>query len=117
MHIDILETTLFLRMFIQSYMVSNQLHVNMNKCAHMYFQPKVINKEESLSAPRTRPVSEYNFLLLNGHKIAQVQKIKFLGVVIDETLSWNDHIIHLENKLKRCLVLIKRIKKFIPDTQ
>ena len=101
---------------IYTYMRSNQLHINMGKCAYMYFRPKP-SKNESLSAARTRPVTEHLVLAINGIKIAQVQKIKFLGVIIDENLTWDDQISYLENKLKSCLVLIKRIKKYIPQNQ
>ena len=46
-------------------------------------------------------------LSVNGQKVKQVDKIKFLGVIIDDQLSWNDQIKY---------VLIKRIKKFIPSS-
>ena len=44
-------------------------------------------------------------------------KTKFLGVVIDEKLNWKAHLDHLENKLKLSIVMLKRIKKFIPKTE
>ena len=53
---------------------------------------------------------------INGQKIKQVDKVKFLGVIIDENLSWDDQIKHLESKLLTTIVLIKRIKKFIPPS-
>ena len=101
---------------LHRYMNSNQLHVNVGKCAHMYFQPK-LGQQESMSAARTRPISVIPSLHLNGRKIPQVRKIKFLGVIIDDKLSWLDHIEHIESKLKSSLALIKRIKKFIPSDQ
>ena len=48
-------------------------------------------------------------LKINGQKIPQVHSIKFLGVVIDDRLLWEDRVAHLENKLKSSLVVIKRI--------
>ena len=48
---------------------------------------------------------------LNGKKVKKVDKIKFLGVIIDDQLSWNDQIEHVENKLLSTIALIKRIKK------
>ena len=52
-------------------------------------------------------------------KVKKVDKIKFLGVIIDDhyQLSWNDQIEHVENKLLSTIALIKRIKKFIPPSQ
>ena len=48
-------------------------------------------------------------LKINGQKL--------LGVVIDDRLLWEDHVAHLENKLKSSLVVIKRIIKYIPKSQ
>ena len=94
------------------YMVSNQLHVNMGKCCYMHFRPKSTFK----SASRSR-YCYTNFmpvLKINNQKIPQVHSTKFLGVIIDDKLSWEDHVSHLENKLKSSLVMIKRIMKYIP---
>ena len=48
-------------------------------------------------------------LSVNGQKVKQVDKIKFLGVIIDQ-------IKYVENKLMSTIVFIKRIKKFIPSS-
>ena len=53
-------------------------------------------------------------LFVNGQKIRKVDKVKFLGVFIDDKLSWDYQIEHIENKLLSTIVPIKRIKKFIP---
>ena len=55
-------------------------------------------------------------LSVNGQKVKKADKVKFLGVIIDENLTWNDQIKHLENKLLATIVLIKRVKKFIPSS-
>ena len=100
---------------IYQYMSANQLHINFSKCAHMYFRPN-LNNDERMSCARSLRYDQYLTLSINGHKIKQVDKIKFLGVVIDENLSWDDHIKHLENKLLSTIVLIKHVKKFIPTS-
>ena len=97
------------------YMISNQLHINMGKCCYMYFQPKKTFKSASRSRycyPDFKPG-----LRINSQKIPQVHSTKFLGVVIDDRLSWEDHVSYLENKLKSSLVVIKRIMKYIPKSQ
>ncbi len=82
-------------------MVSNQLHINNGKCVYMYFRPK--NTHES--SARTRLYNDFlPTLWINDYKIPQVTSTKFLGVLIDDQLSWQNHIDHLENKLKGCLV-------------
>ena len=95
-------------------MKTNQLHINLSKCAHMYFRPS-LNSEQRMTCARLTPYNERLTIAVNGQKIKQV--VKFLGVIIDENLTWDDQIKHLENKLLATLVLIKRIKKFIPSSQ
>ena len=84
----------------------NQLHINLSKCAHMYFRPNLNNNERNACA-RSNVYNASCILSLNGKK---VDKIKFLGVIIDDQLSWNDQIEHVENKLLSTIALIKRIK-------
>ena len=54
---------------------------------------------------------------LNGQEIPQVCSTKFLGIVVDDRLTWEDHVSDLENKLKCSLVVIKRIMKYVPQFQ
>ena len=39
---------------------------------------------------------------------------KFLGLWIDENLSWKQHISHVSNKVARALFMIKQVKKVLP---
>ena len=100
---------------VYQYMNANQLHINFNKYAHMYFRPN-LNNDERMSCARSETYDQYLTLTVNGQKIKQVDKMKFLGVVIDENLAWDDHIKHLENKLLSTIVLVKCVKKFIPKS-
>ena len=97
------------------YMNANQLHINLSKCAHMYFKPN-INNNERMSCARSQNYDINLKLSINGVKVKQVDRIRFLGVIIDDKLTWYAQIEHLENKLISTIVLIKRIKKFIPSS-
>ena len=92
---------------VHLYMLSNQLHINMNKCSYMYFDP-------GKTCARTRVL---HTLSINGIKIKHVTNIKFLGIVLDEHLTWAPHVEYLNNKLKSCIGAIKCIKKSIPNSQ
>ena len=48
---------------------------------------------------------------LASEEIEQVQHLKFLGVCIDEQLTWNNHITHLLFKLSSALFVLNRISK------
>ena len=102
-------------MNVTKYMVSNQLHINIGKCSYMHFQPN-LNNAQRMTCSRTRIYDHSLNLFLNGTKLSKVDKVRFLGVIIDDKLSWEPHIKHLESKLNLCIVMIKRIKKFIPKS-
>ena len=54
---------------------------------------------------------------LGNFKLKKVTKVKFLGVIIDDELSWEPQVEHLKSKLISSIVVIKRIKKFIPESE
>ena len=102
---------------VQQYMISNQLHINLSKCMYIHFRPKVNNKERLTCArAKTHKYHTQFSLKIGGTKLKKVDKAKFLGVIIDENLTWDDHIKYLETKLLTCIATIKRIRKFIPKT-
>ena len=75
-----------------------------------------LNYRERMKCARSECYDPTLTLSVNGQKVKQVDKIKFLGVIIDDQLSWNDQIKYVENKLMSTIVLIKRKKKFIPSS-
>ena len=97
-------------------MVANELHINMDKCKYMHFRPRCSNDERQTCA-RTRLINNEPTLKLLGKKIQKVDKVRFLWVIIDDELNWEAQISHLETKLKSSIVMIKRIKKFIPNSE
>ena len=97
-------------------MTANQLHINLNKSAYMHFRPH-LNVDERMTCSRTRVLGEEPTLKIADHKLKKADKIKFLGVIIDEKLNWVAHIDHLANVLNSSLIMIKRIKKFIPESE
>ena len=46
--------------------------------------------------------------------IEQVQKFKFLGVVVNDTLSWGDHIEVVCKKVTHSLSLLHHLSLFLP---
>ena len=96
-------------------MLSNQLHINLSKCTYMHFRPDLNNEERKISA-RTLPHTYHlkHKLFIRGVKIKKVDKVRFLGVIIDDKLKWDAHISHLETRLLSSITMIKRIRKFIP---
>ena len=78
------------------YMYASKLHVNMKKYCYMHFRPegkKSINDQ-------LEPTS----IKINDFKINEVTQTTFLGVTIDNDLSWLPHLNPLAKKL-RCICI------------
>ena len=98
---------------LYGYMYSNQLHINLTKSVYMHFRLH-LNQSERQSCARTR--IDESFKLAN-YKLKGVTEVKFLGIVIDDRLSWEPQIKQLKGKLLSSIVAIKRIRKFIPKDE
>ena len=85
---------------VQDYMFKNELHINVDKSCYMHFVPNL----STMSCARVRPYIKSSDLQLYlcGRKLKKVDKVKFLGVMIDDKLSWEAHISHLELKSQLC---------------
>jgi len=92
-------------------MMSNLLHINLSKCFFMYFKPNIYSRNTCI---RLEPYNANHKIILNGQKIKQVSTIKFLGVTIDENLTWLPHIEILRKKLLMCHGTLNRIRTSIP---
>ena len=91
---------------VYSYMKVNELHINMSKCCYMHFRPNKHVTNDNLS----------NYTLcINEVPIKHVNSTRFLGVIIDEKLSWQDHIDYLAQKLNCQIGVLSRIKDYIPQ--
>ena len=97
---------------VHDYMIKNQLHINMTKSVYMHFRPGRYS-----SCARVREFGSEKSIELAGHTLLKVNKVKFLGVIIDDELTWEYRIDHLKEKLNSSLNIIKRIMKFIPKSQ
>ena len=51
--------------------------------------------------------------MINYYEIKRSTSIIFLGILVDEHLSWIDHISTLENKLSKNLGLLYKAKPFL----
>ena len=93
---------------IQNYMYLNKLHINMSKCCYIHFKPRVDIRNNSLD-----PVIEHQ-LLLDDFPIKKTNSTKFLGVIIDDKLSWEPHITSLRRTLNYASATLYRIRDNVP---
>ena len=52
-------------------------------------------------------------LNINNSEIAQTESIKFLGVLLDENLSWKTHIKYIENKISKNIGILFKARPFL----
>ena len=99
---------------LYEYLIANELHINIGKSVHMHFHPHLSNDARKTCA-RTR--SHHYTLRLGSSKLKKVDTVKFLGVIIDDELSWEPQVEYIKQKLNSSIIIIKRIRKFIPESE
>ena len=68
------------------YTMLNKLHVNLEKSCFMDFTKTSSNDKNDNENDNIPPI------MIGATEIKRVSEIKFLGVVIDEKLSWDAHV-------------------------
>ena len=80
---------------ISDWSEANHLNINVAKTKYMIIS-------------RKKKAIPYFGLFLNGHQLERVSSFRLLSVIIDENLSWSEHIISVSSKAKRTLGIIYR---------
>lgn len=85
----------------------NKLTVNTDKTKYLIFA----------STPKLKIIkNKYcNEIRLKGKTIERVEKIKFLGVILQQNIKWHEHINVLAHKLRSTIAIINRLKHFVPS--
>lgn len=83
---------------VNNWIQANKLKLNMSKTKVLLFQNRSLNYS-------LQPI------ILNGNIIEQVCDIKFLGLVIDQHLSWGSHIDYICHKLSRLIGVLYRVRR------
>ena len=52
-------------------------------------------------------------LKFNGKNIYQTKSVKYRGIKIDESLTWNEHINDIAIKLNRDNAMLGKVKEFV----
>ena len=88
---------------VNNYMLLNLLHINLSKSVYMHLRPNYIIQER-LTCARIRQYDYENVIKIAEYKLKKVDNVRFLGIMIDEKLSWESHIEHLVSKLNMTIV-------------
>ena len=83
---------------------ANNLSSNTEKTKHFLFHKPSKTDDLPLFLPK---------VLINDKEAERVGSVKFLGVLLDEHLSWKEHIRYTENKIAKNIGLLYRAKPFL----
>ena len=87
---------------LKKYLEANYLHINVLKSKFIHFK-----------SPRNQSTHIDYGVRFGNQDLQKVDSIKFLGVIIDHKLSWNEHIQFLTNKVRSSVGQLYDMRKVI----
>ena len=85
---------------VSDWLQTNRLSINVKKTHIMIWTPK------------SKPLPNID-IRMNNQSIGLVRETKFLGVILDDTLSWSKHIQCISNKVSKGIGIIKKLRPFL----
>ncbi len=95
---DILNNELSL---VNNWLKVNKLSLNIKKSKYMIFHTNK-KKVQRLT------------LKIDNVNNEQVAEFNFLGLILDEHLTWKYHVNKISNKISQCMGILNRLKHFLP---
>lgn len=89
---------------ISNWFKLNKLSLNIKKTNFMIFKNKY----------NTKPNLDLK-ILIDNNNITKVTTTKFLGVLIDDNLSWHSHTTHVSKIISKYNGIIRKIRSFLPE--
>ena len=81
---------------LSNWFLANKLSINVKKSNLMIFKPRQNRQKIDLK------------IEINSYRIEQVRQVVFLGVILDEHISWKPHISHIASKISKSIGIIFR---------
>jgi hypothetical protein len=60
-------------------------------------------------------IGQYNSLYIQGNPIQHVESTKFLGMMVDERLTWKKHIDYIKLKISKALDVMSRVSQTLSN--
>ena len=80
---------------LSNWFLANKLSINVKKSNFMIFKPRQNWQKIDLK------------IEINSYRIEQVREVVFLGVILDEHISWKPHISHIASKISKSIGIIQ----------
>ena len=87
---------------INNWLRANKICLNTSKTEIIIFRPK------------NKTITKHLNFRIGGQKIKLCNKVKYLGIFLEEHLEWNTHINILSARLNRAVGLLSKIRHYVP---
>lgn len=85
--------------YLAEWLHENRLHINVDKSKYVLFRTK------------NKPDIDLD-VVLDNDELGRVPSIRLLGMLVDESLCWDEHVDHLCKKLNSALHLLRKLSYF-----
>lgn len=85
---------------VSVWLKANKLTVNIQKTFYMVFH-------------RVRLKNAKKTVIIQDTKIQSQKNTKFLGIIIDDQLKWNDHITYVKNKISKSIGILYKARNYL----
>ena len=58
--------------------------------------------------------STFYAIVVDGQEVISVKLVKYMGIMVDNKLVWDQHIDYISSKITYGIGVLKHIKRFIP---
>ena len=86
---------------IYDWLTLNRLSLNISKTKYLMFSPK----QKHVAYPTVR---------LNEQTVEKVSEFDFLGIILNQHMTWESHVKKVGHKINRNIGLINKMKHFLP---
>jgi hypothetical protein len=90
---------------VYDWLSANRLSLNIQKTQYIIFHTQQRQSKSDL---------DNISIEINGISLKRTQSTKFLGIIIDENLTWKDHKSQVCTKIGKMVALLQRLKNIIP---
>lgn len=106
---DLVEHTNSEMLKVYKWLCSNKLSLNISKTNYSLFGPTVNKCQIAVNA-----ITLNNTVIARSGKLNKSKPLKFLGLCLDENLTWRNHISYLTTKLAGAIFIINKVKHVLP---
>ena len=89
---------------INQWFNANKLSLNVTKTKYSFFHKPSIKDKIPLQLPK---------LFIDNYEVKRKNSIKFLGILLDENLTWKEHIKFTENKIAKNIGILFKAKPYL----